>query len=30
VGGRKLVGGFRLHNNEDLTITLFRDKVVIK
>jgi hypothetical protein len=30
VGGRKLVGEFRLHNNEDLTITLFRDKVVIK
>jgi hypothetical protein len=30
VGGRKMVGEFRLHNNEDLTITLFKDKVVIK
>jgi hypothetical protein len=30
VGGRKMVGEFKLHNNEDLTITLFRDKVVIK
>lgn len=30
VGGRKMVGEFKLHNNEDLTITLFKDKVVIK
>jgi hypothetical protein len=30
VGGRKMVGEFRLHNNEDLSITLYRDKVVIK
>lgn len=30
VGGRKMVGEFRLHGNEDLTITLFRDKVVVK
>lgn len=29
VGGRKMVGEFRLHNNDDLTITLFRDRVVI-
>jgi hypothetical protein len=30
VGGRKMVGEFRLHHNEDLTITLFRDKITIK
>ena len=30
VGGRKMVGEFRLHGNEDLTITLFRDKVEVK
>lgn len=30
VGGRKMVGNFRLHNDEDLIITLHRDKVVIK
>jgi hypothetical protein len=30
VGGRKMVGEFRLHNNDDLSITLFRDRVVIK
>jgi hypothetical protein len=29
VGGRKMVGEFRLHGNESLSITLFRDKVVI-
>jgi hypothetical protein len=30
VGGRKMVGEFRLHNNDDLSITLFKDHVVIK
>ena len=30
VGGRKMVGEFRLHQNEDLTITLFRNRVEIK
>src|SRR5215207_2463594 len=30
VGGRKTVGEFRLHQNDDLTITLYKDKVVIK
>jgi hypothetical protein len=30
VGGRKMVGEFRLHNNEDLSITLYKDRVVIK
>lgn len=30
VGGNKMVGEFRLHSNEDLSITLFRDQVVIK
>ena len=30
VGGRKLVGEFRLHNNDDLSITLFKDRVEIK
>jgi hypothetical protein len=30
VGGRKMVGEFRLHQDDDLTITLYRDKVVIK
>ena len=30
VGGRKMVGEFRLHNNDDLTITLYKDRVVIK
>lgn len=29
VGGRKMVGEFRLHNNDDLTITLFRDRVAL-
>ncbi len=30
VGGNKMVGNFRLHNNDDLSITIYRDKVVIK
>lgn len=30
VGGRKLVGNFRLRQIDELTITLFRDKVVIE
>jgi hypothetical protein len=30
VGGRKMVGEFRLQKNEDLTITLYRDRVNIK
>lgn len=30
VGGRKLVGEFRLRNNDDLSITLFKDRVEIK
>ncbi|HSL43634.1 MAG TPA: hypothetical protein VK897_09395 [Anaerolineales bacterium] len=30
VGGRKMVGDFRLRNDQDLTITLFRDSVEIK
>lgn len=30
VGGRKMVGEFKLHKDDNLTITLFRDKVVIK
>jgi hypothetical protein len=30
VGGRKMVGEFKLHDDEDLSITLFKDKVVIK
>jgi hypothetical protein len=30
VGGRKMVGNFRLHGNESLSITLYRDKVIIK
>jgi hypothetical protein len=30
VGGRKMVGEFRLHNDEDLSITLFRNRVEIK
>jgi hypothetical protein len=30
VGGRKMVGEFRLSNNDDLSITLFRDRIVIK
>jgi len=30
VGGNKMVGNFRLHNSDDLSITLYKDKVVIK
>jgi hypothetical protein len=30
VGGRKMVGEFRLHNDDDLSIVLYRDRVVIK
>jgi hypothetical protein len=30
VGGRKMVGEFRLSNNDDLSITLYRDRVVIR
>lgn len=30
VGGRKMVGNFRLKQVDELTITLFRDKVVIE
>lgn len=30
VGGRKMVGDFRLRNDQDLTITLYRDRVEIK
>lgn len=30
VGGRKMVGEFRLHQNDDLSIHLFRDRVEIK
>ena len=30
VGGRKMVGNFRLKQTDELTITLFRDRVVIE
>jgi len=30
VGGNKMVGNFRLHHNDDLSIILYKDKVVIK
>ncbi len=30
VGGRKMVGEFRLHKDDDLFIILYKDKVVIK
>lgn len=30
VGGRKMVGEFRLRNNDDLTITLYKDRVAIQ
>ncbi len=30
VGGRKMVGEFRLHQNDEISITLYRDRVVIK
>jgi hypothetical protein len=30
VGGNKMVGNFRLHNNDDVSILLYKDKIVIK
>jgi hypothetical protein len=30
VGGNKMVGNFRLHENEDAVITLYKDRVTIK
>ena len=30
VGGRKMVGEFRLRNNDDLTITLYKDRVAVQ
>ena len=30
VGGRKIVGEFVLHPNDDLTISIFKDKVIIQ
>lgn len=30
VGGRKMVGEFRLKNNDDMTIILYRDRVVVQ
>ena len=30
VGGREMVGEFKLHNGDDLTITLYRDRIEIK
>ena len=30
VGGRKMVGEFRLKNNDDLTITLYKNRVVVQ
>lgn len=30
VGGRKMVGEFRLHHGDDLTITLYKDRVAIQ
>lgn len=30
VGGRKMVGEFRLKNNDDISITLYKDRIVIK
>ena len=30
VGGNKMVGSFKLQHNDDLSITLYKDKVVIK
>jgi hypothetical protein len=30
VGGRKMIGAFKLTQNDDLTITLYKDKVVVK
>jgi hypothetical protein len=30
VGGRQMVGNFRLHGNEALTIILYRDRIEVK
>lgn len=30
VGGNKMVGNFKLHHGDDLSITLYKDKIVIK
>ncbi len=30
VGGREMVGEFRLHTGDDLSITLYKDRIVIK
>lgn len=30
VGGRQIVGSFRLHKGDSLTITIFKDRVIIK
>jgi hypothetical protein len=30
VGGREMIGEFKLHNSDDLTITLYKDRIVIK
>ena len=30
VGGREMVGEFRLHSGDDLTITLYKDRIVIR
>ncbi len=30
VGGRKIVGEFTLHNNDDIKITIYKDKVIIQ
>ncbi|MBN2117071.1 MAG: hypothetical protein JW730_10890 [Anaerolineales bacterium] len=30
VGGNKMIGNFRLHTNEDIVITLYKDKVTVK
>jgi len=30
VGGRKITGSFVLHNNNDITITIYKDKVIVQ
>lgn len=30
VGGREMVGEFKLHSGDDLTITLYKDRIIIK
>jgi hypothetical protein len=30
VGGREMVGEFKLHGGDDLTITLYKDRIVVK